>query len=168
MNAAPQVDPQAVPQAALVAPPIDSAADAQAVIAHLEGIMDSLLAAVEEETALVRAGRLHDATALEASKSGLARAYMLESERIKNSKTFLTQALPAALDALRERHDLFYALLQINMTVLATAHAVSEGIVRGVSSELTRKTSPSTYGAGGRTNAPGPRAMQPIAISRSL
>ena len=51
---------------------------------------------------------------------------------------------------LRQRHDLFHALLQINLTVLATAHAVSEGIMRGVHEEVTRKSVPQTYGASGR------------------
>ena len=46
---------------------------------------------------------------------------------------------PDTLAALMRRHDTFRALLQINLTVLATAHAVSEGIVRGVSGEMARK-----------------------------
>ena len=38
---------------------------------------------------------------------------------------------PDLLAALRKQHDTFNALLQINLTVLATAHAVSEGLIRG-------------------------------------
>ena len=75
---------------------------------------------------------------------------------------------PEALAQLERKHDEFRALLQINLTVLATAHAVSEGIMRGVSDELARKTAPSTYGATGRANAPGPNAAQPLAVSRVL
>jgi hypothetical protein len=52
--------------------------------------------------------------------------------------------------------------------VLATAHAVSEGIIRGVSGEMARRQTPSTYGASGRTNTPGPKTAPPIAISRTL
>ena len=69
---------------------------------------------------------------------------------------------------MRERHAAFQALLQTNLTVLATAHAVSEGIIRGVSGELARKQAPSTYGATGRANAPSAKASQPLAISRTL
>jgi hypothetical protein len=58
--------------------------------------------------------------------------------------------------------------LKTNLTVLATAHAVSEGIIRGVSGELARKQAPSTYGASGQANTPGPKASQPLAISRTL
>ena len=41
----------------------------------------------------------------------------------------------------------FNALLQINLTVLATAHAVSEGLIRGAHAEVARKNAPQTYGA---------------------
>ena len=157
------------PQAQAHAPrPIENLPEAEKVIARLEGIMDSLLATIEEETALVRAGRLHDATALEAAKAELARHYSADTERLKISRQFLSQALPDALEALRKRHDTFHALLQINLTVLATAHAVSEGIIRGVSGELARKQVPQTYSAAGRANTPGPKASQPLAISRTL
>ncbi len=155
-------------QARTTTRPIDSIGDATAVISSLESIMDSLLATVEEETALVRAGQLHEAAALEPAKAEFARAYAAETDRIKISREFLSRSLPDALAALRRRHDNFHALLQINLTVLATAHAVSEGIIRGVSGELARKHVPQTYGASGRANSPGPKAGRPLAISRVL
>jgi hypothetical protein len=51
--------------------------------------------------------------------------------------------------------------------VLATARAVSEGILRGVSNELARRSTLTTYGASGRRRVPAATAM-PIALSRSL
>jgi hypothetical protein len=54
------------------------------------------------------------------------------------------------------------------LTVLATAHAGSEGIVRGVSNEIGRRSTPQTYGASGRSNAPKRGASIPLAISRTL
>ena len=148
--------------------PIENIGEAEKVITHLEGIMDSLVATLEEETALVRAGHLHEATALEPAKAEFARAYALDAGRIKHSSDFLQQSLPDTLAALRRRHDNFHALLQINLTVLATAHAVSEGIIRGVSGELARRHAPQTYGSSGRANVPGPKAGQPLAVSRVL
>ena len=53
-------------------------------------------------------------------------------------------------------------------TVLATAHAVSEGIVRGVNAELAKRSVPSTYNAYGNRNAPPPRRATPLSVSRSL
>jgi hypothetical protein len=77
--------------------------------------------------------------------------------------------IPAAkIAAARARHEVFRTLLQTNLTVLATAHAVSEGIVRGVSAELARKSAPQTYGASGACVAPSRSAGQPLALSRTL
>src|SRR5581483_7522869 len=128
-------------------------------------VMDALVAIVEQETALVRAGRQRDAAPLERQKAELAQRYTNAAARINAMKETLP---PQLVETIRDRHSLFQALLQTNLTVLATAHAVSEGIMRGVSSELARKAAPSTYGATGRTNAPGPSAAQPLAVSRVL
>jgi hypothetical protein len=54
------------------------------------------------------------------------------------------------------------------MIVLATAHAVSEGIVRRLSGDLARKAAPQVYGATGRAVAPNPKHGKPLAISRVL
>jgi hypothetical protein len=142
--------------------------EAEQMIANLNTIMDRLVETVEEETARVRAGRLADAAELTEGKADLGRRYTVESERVKAVGEFIARSLPDALERLRKRHVAFQALLQTNLTVLATAHAVSEGIIRGVSGELARKRAPSTYGATGRTNTPSAKASQPLAISRTL
>jgi type VI protein secretion system component VasK len=142
--------------------------DARRALADLNAVMDRLVETMEEETALARAGRLRAAAELDQRKRDLARQFAAESERVKAARDLIAQAQPGALEALRERHEALQALLQTNMTVLATAHAVSEGIIRGVSGELARRQAPSTYGASGRTNAPPPKASQPLALSRSL
>ena len=54
------------------------------------------------------------------------------------------------------------------MVVLATAHAVSEGIVRRLSGDLARKAAPQVYGASGRTTAPSGKQGKPLALSRVL
>lgn len=148
--------------------PIASVGEARHAIANLERIMDNLLATVEEETALVRGGRIKEATQLSAVKSELAGFYLSETERLKASRNFMQQSVPDALAALRRRHESFHALLQVNLTVLATAHAVSEGIVRSVSDEINRTQVPQTYGASGRATVAKPKNRQPIAVSRTL
>ena len=148
--------------------PIASVGEARHAIANLERIMDSLLATVEQETALVRGGHIGEAAKLEGAKSELTGFYLAETERLKASKSFMQQNLPDALASLRKRHESFHALLQINLTVLATAHAVSEGIVRSVSDEINRTQVPQTYGATGRATIARPKNRQPIALSRTL
>jgi len=148
--------------------PIVSVGEAQHAIANLERIMDSLLTTLEEETALVRGGQIGEAAKLESAKSELTGFYLAETQRLKASKSFMQQNLPDALASLRKRHESFHALLQINLTVLATAHAVSEGIVRSVSDEINRTQVPQTYGSTGRATVVTPKNRQPIALSRTL
>lgn len=148
--------------------PIASVGEAERVIANLNTIMDRLVETIEEETVRVRAGRLSDAAVLAQDKTEFGRRYAAESERVMAARELIARSLPDAFDALRKRHAAFQVLLQTNLTVLATAHAVSEGIIRGVSGELARKRAPSTYGASGRANAPSAKASQPLAISRTL
>ena len=148
--------------------PIASAGEAERAIANLNKIMDRLTETVEEETARVRAGKLRDAVELEGPKHELSLLFTAEIQRVKAAKAIIAQSLPEALDQLRRRHDAFQSLLQTNLTVLATAHAVSEGIIRGVSGELARKAAPSTYGANGRANLPSSKTSQPMSVFRSL
>jgi hypothetical protein len=154
----------AVPSPAAVATP----GEAGPVIVRLMAAMDALLAMIDEETALVRAGRLRDASKLERSKADFAQSYVTDMARLTAHPAAMAQAAPELLEAFRRRHAEFHDLLRINMTVLATAHAVSEDLIRGVSGELARKAAPQTYGATGRPAAPGASSIQPLAVNRNL
>lgn len=148
--------------------PISDLNDAKAVIHQLCETMDALIRTLAQETEFVRKGKLREAAMLEATKSELAAQYLSNVARVKASTAYFSQHAPQLLDALRQRHAGFQALLQINLTVLATAHAVSEGIVRGVAGELAKKSSPQIYSASGRTNSSPRSAIEPVALSRTL
>ena len=148
--------------------PVTTTAEANELAAHYISVMDALLDVIQQETELVRAGQLAQAAAIEPKKTELSRLYVADTLRLRASRATIAQIAPQTMPELIRRHNDFRALLQINLTVLATAHAVSEGIVRGVSGELARKAAPSTYGAGGRANLPDPRSAMPMAISRVL
>jgi flagellar biosynthesis/type III secretory pathway chaperone len=147
---------------------ITTPAEAERALDDLTALMEKLTAVIEQETALVRAGQLRRACALEGTKAQLASQLHLSSERLKASAKFLLTMVPARCAAVAKLQDGLRAVLQKNMIVLATAHSVSEGIVRRLSSELTRKTSPQVYGATGRAAAPNPRHGRPLAVSRTL
>ena len=131
-------------------------------------VMSGLLAVVERETELVRAGKVADAIKLEPQKSELSRRYLIGVENLKNAQKHLKQVAPELLATLRRHHETFHGMLQINLTVLATAHAVSEGIVRGVNAEVQRNNMPNGYTAAGQRAAPSARQVRPLAVSRSL
>jgi hypothetical protein len=149
-------------------PKASTASDARKLAENLMDVMSALLGVIERETELVRAGKLRDAMALEPDKADLSRRYVSAVAHLKASQQYLSQTAPELLTTLHRHHDVFRAMLQINLTVLATAHAVSESIVRGVNAEIQRRNIPNTYTAAGRRAAPGPRHMTPLAVSRSL
>ena len=147
---------------------VKTAAEAATLTTHFGDVLNKLHDLVQQETDLVRAGRLRAADQFGSSKADLTRLYVADLLTLRASKQWLTHLAPGVVEKLRQRHDAFRMLLQQSLTVLATAHAVSEGIVRGVSGELARKAAPQTYGASGRAVMPGPRTTPPLAISRSL
>jgi hypothetical protein len=147
---------------------IETAADAQLAIGELSAVMDGLEAVVVEETQLVRAGELRKATGLGQRKTELSGHYFRATERLKANGKQLSRLVPQDAGKLARRHELLQAALKTNLMVLATAHAVSEGIVRRLSDDLARKACPQVYGASGRETAPDPRRAQPIALSRTL
>jgi hypothetical protein len=156
-----QQAPAAIPSAA-------TPGDARKLAENLMDVMSALLGVIERETELVRAGKLREALAFEPQKNELSRRYVNAVGQLKASQKYLTQTAPELLNTLHRHHDTFRAMLQINLTVLATAHAVSESIVRGVNTEMQRRNIPNTYTSAGQRAAPGPRHMTPLAVSRSL
>ena len=148
--------------------PAASAAEARKLAENLMEVMSALLSVIDRETELVRAGKLRDAMKLEPQKSELSRRYVSAVGHLKASQKFLSQSAPELLTTLHRHHDVFRSMLQVNLTVLATAHAVSENIVRGVNAEMQRRSMPNTYTAAGRQTAPSPRQTTPLSVSRSL
>jgi hypothetical protein len=163
MNQHPQRRPAPAPT-----PPAATATEARKLAENLMDVMSALLGVIERETELVRAGQLREAMAFEPKKTDLSRRYVNAVGQLKASQQYLAQTAPELLNTLHRHHDVFRAMLQINLTVLATAHAVSESIVRGVNSEMQSRNIPNTYTAAGRRATPGPRHMTPLAVSRSL
>jgi phage shock protein A len=161
MNAHPR--PTATIQASVSSP-----ADARKLADALMRNMDELLKLIEQETALVRAGKVREAMQLDTAKTDLSRRYVSAIAGLRANQRYMTQATPDLLAALHRHHDTFRAMLQVNLTVLATAHAVSEGIVRGVNGEMQRKAVPSTYTAAGQRNTAGTNRAAPLTLSRTL
>ena len=91
-----------------------SIGEAEQAIANLGRVMDTLIETVEQETALVRAGKLGEAEALASVKSDLAGHYLATTERLKASRQLVARNLPEAFANLRRRHDAFHAILQMN------------------------------------------------------
>lgn len=149
-------------------PNTPESAAARKLAEDLMDAMSALLGLVEHETELVRAGKVREAMMLEGQKQELSRRYVGAVGQLKANQAQLARSAPELLSTLHRHHDAFRAMLQVNLTVLATAHAVSESVVRGVNAEIQKRNVPNTYTAAGRRATPGPRHITPLAVSRSL
>jgi hypothetical protein len=148
--------------------PITSKADAERAVDDLTELFAGLSALLQRETLMVRAGKVRGAAAIEPAKKDLVGRFYAASERIKAHAKFVMQAVPNRCTTLKSAQEELRTVLQKNMAVLATAHAVSEGIVRRLSGQLAKKSSPQVYGATGRAVAPSPKHGRPLAVSRTL
>ena len=140
-------------------------ADAEALVADVLATMRGLEAALAEETAHVRVGRIREGLASEARKGELATGYMRALESVKANAVALARFAPDAVEKLKTAHGGFARTVEENRIVLATARAVSEGLVRSLSDEIARASRPTTYAPAGP--ARGARA-EPLVVSRSL
>jgi len=147
---------------------ITTTAEAETALDDMTSLIEKLSGLLEEETALIKAGRVKQASEIAPTKSALAGELHASVERLRANAKFLLRAAPARCNDLQRRQEQLRAVLQWNMIVLATTHAVSEGIVRRLSGDLARKTTLQVYGASGRATPPNPRHGRPLAISRTL
>lgn len=149
------------------AQPLD-AAGARTFAAGLKQLIAELGSVMHEETTAVRAGRLREAAAFDARKSELAGRYFGAAVRLKTHAQEIRRLAPDALRDLEAAARQLQPMMQMNLTVLATAHAVAEGLVRGAAEEVAKQMVPTTYGRYGRPSAPPARKAEPVALMRTL
>jgi hypothetical protein len=141
--------------------------DAERLVASVLATMGDLEKVLAAETAHIRVGRIRDGLAEEARKSELASAYMRGLEAVKANAIALARFAPDALDKLKAAHAAFGRAVETNQTVLATARAVSESLMKGVAEEMNRLSRPQGYGPAG-PQAARPVKSEPLIISKSL
>jgi hypothetical protein len=140
--------------------------DGERLVAGVLATMGDLEKVLASETAHVRVGRIRDGLAEEARKSELASTYMRGIETVKANAIALARFAPEALEKLKAAHAGFGRAVEANQTVLATARAVSESLMKGVAEEMNRLSRPQGYGPAG----PQARSTksEPLVLSKRL
>lgn len=127
--------------------------EAKGLIPAVMAAMESLERLLAEETVLLKSGRVAEGLAHEARKAELAGAYMQGLEAIKANALFLSRVAPEQVVALKAAHGRFSAAVDLNQTVIATARAVSEGLLRTLAAETGSGTKASGYSPPGQAPA---------------
>ena len=141
--------------------------DAERLVASVLATMGDLEKVLANETAHVRVGRIRDGLAEEAKKSELATAYMRGLETVKANAIALARFAPEALEKLKAAHAGFGRAVETNQTVLATARAVSESLLKSAAEEMNRLSRPQAYGPAG-PQAARPAKSEPLVLSKTL
>jgi hypothetical protein len=146
--------------------PIATRDQAETLLSRIGETMVALVQVFEDETRLVRAGKLSAAADLVSEKTNLAARYLREFEAVRTNAKFIRDQVPELVEEMRRAHDSFRDILTRNLRTVATAKSVAEGIVRGAAEEANRRVNPHGYRADGR-KAPARAANRPVIISRS-
>ena len=146
----------------------NSTMDPAELLAKLETSMEDLIRLIQEETALVRQGRLWAAAKLEKQKTAETKSYLQLIEHVRAQQDVLTERFPEMTATLRNRHDEFRTMLESNLSALKTARDVTKNIIQNVAKKVGQTEAPKPYGYGGTYNTPAPTAGHGLTLDRSL
>ncbi len=142
--------------------------EAQQVVDGIARTIDELSQVIAQESELIRESKIMAARPLEAKKSELTRRYMADLDVLRTNIGLIRDHAASGLARIRDAHVSIQSLLETNLAVLSTAHAVAEGIVRQANELVAASVRPSTYGANGRTVTHDVRIAAPIMVKKSL
>ena len=151
-------------------PRIADALSARALVEAVLEALGSLSHLVGEETELVRAGRLPEAMSREPRKTELAGIYMRGVEQVKLNAVALARFVPDQVKRLKEAQLALQSLIETNQSVLATARAVSESVIRDLAADANKPMRANGYGPAASVGA-GAFARPnsgPLVVSRRL
>lgn len=132
------------------------------------GTLDELVAVMNQETTLLRAGRMREAGALTADKTRLAQDYVMLARSVQRQIGRLKAEAPAEVERLRSGHERLATQMADNLRVIATARSVTEDLLTDVASTLGQKARARTYGASGEIGSSPNHAARGIAVNRAL
>jgi tRNA U55 pseudouridine synthase TruB len=115
---------------------VSGPADAEALAGSVITTVAVLERVLGEETALLKASRIGDASVLAQAKTDAARNYVHALEAVKANGVALARWAPAAVAKLKLAQARLTAAVELNLMVLATARSVSEGIIRSLARDI--------------------------------
>jgi flagellar biosynthesis/type III secretory pathway chaperone len=139
------------------------------LVGRTELTLNTLVTIMNEETTLLRAGRVKQAGQLTGDKTRLAQDYVGLSRSIQRQLHRLRLEVPGELDRLKAGHERLATQMAENLRVIATARDVTEAVLTDVATAVGAQDRTRIYGAGGQIQASAPTAAaRGIAINRAL
>lgn len=146
-------------------PNLASRAEVAHFLSGFAGVVAELQQLMSEETAHLAAGRIREGLGRAARKAELAASYVASLELARANAVALARFAPDEIAALKLAHAGFRVVVERNQAVIATARAVSEGLIKSVAEDVARQKRPRSYGSPPPAR---PAAAQPLVYSARL
>lgn len=133
-----------------------------------EAALSALVNVMNEETTLLRAGHVRQASTLTPDKARLAQDYVGFARSVQRQGDRLRAEAPTAVERLKLGHESLATQMAENLRVLATARTVTEDILTDVAKVVGQQNKAKTYGRAGTIATDPASSARGIAINRSL
>lgn len=133
-----------------------------------ETALTALVNVMNQETTLLRAGHLRQASILTPEKARLAQDYVGFARSIQRQSQRLALQSPSAVERLRLGHESLATQMAENLRVLATARMVTEDILTDVAKIVGQQNKAKTYGRAGTIASDATSSARGLAVNRAL
>ncbi|WEK05536.1 MAG: flagellar protein FlgN [Candidatus Devosia phytovorans] len=133
-----------------------------------EVALAALVNVMNEETTLLRAGHLRQASILTPDKTRLAQDYVGFARSVQRQGERLKTQAPAAIERLRRGHDRLATQMAENLRVLATARMVTEDLLTDVAKTVGQQNKAKAYGRSGAMVSDPAASARGLAVNRAL
>jgi hypothetical protein len=133
-----------------------------------EVALAALVDVMNQETTLLRAGHMRQASTLTPEKTRLAQDYVGFARSVQRQSARLKAQAPDAIDRLRSGHERLATQMAENLRVLATSRTVTEDLLTDVAKIVGQQNKAKTYGYGGQIKTDPAASARGIAVNRAL
>ncbi len=130
--------------------------------------LDALLDIMNQETMLLRAGRLKEAGVLTPKKSQISQDYVTLARAVKREAERLKIQAPLAIEKLKIKHESLATQMADNLRVLATARNVTQDLLSDVAKSVGNSQKPKTYDTGGIISSQNTAPIKGLSVDRAL
>lgn len=133
-----------------------------------EGALAAQVDVMNQETTLLRAGHVRQASLLTPDKTRLAQDYVGFARSVQRQGERLKREAPAAVERLRQGHERLATQMAENLRVLATAKTVTEDLLSDVAKIVGQQDRAKAYGRTGVVANDPASSARGIALNRAL
>jgi len=133
-----------------------------------ETTLSALVDVMNQETTLLRAGRMREASALTPEKARLAQDYVGFARSVQRQGNRLKDEAPDSIERLRRGHEQLATQMAENLRVLATARTVTQDLLTDVAKAVGQQDRAKAYGRTGTIASSAANSARGLAINRAL